>query len=245
MRSATGPRRPPAVASAGVPVLSCLSLFHRPERTRLRRHYLLTGVALALALATLVVAVGLRSGDESGTAGATSPDGLPSGHPSVGDSGAATVSPAPSASTSIQQTIARLEGEVADDPDDIQTLLKLGDAHFMAQHNARAANVYADVLALDPDSAAAKVKLAMVWHADGQTKRAEKAITKVLAARPGDQEAHYSLAIIYFSTDRSRQARDQWKKAALIDPTTVIGRRSQSFVDLLDGKDAVNAEGEH
>jgi cytochrome c-type biogenesis protein CcmH/NrfG len=207
----------------------------------LRRHYLLTGVAVAVALATLVVAVGLSSGDETGTAGAASPEGLPSGHPGVGDTESAAASPAPSASTSVQQTIARLEGAVADDPDDVQSLLKLGDAHLSAQHNSRAASIYADVLTLDPDNAAARVKLAMVWHADGQTKRAEKAITKVLAARPGDQEAHYSLAIIYFSTDRSRQARDQWLKAARIDPATVIGRRSQSFVDLLDGQDSDGA----
>ena len=82
----------------------------------------------------------------------------------------------------------------------------------------------------------------MVWHADGDTKRAEKAIAKVLAAKPGDQEAHYSLAIIYFSTDRSRQAREEWTKAATLDPATIIGRRSQSFVDLLDGKDSESAE---
>jgi cytochrome c-type biogenesis protein CcmH/NrfG len=208
----------------------------------LRKHYLLAGVALALALATLVVAVGLRSGDSSGTAGATSTDALPSGHPAVEDSGAAVASPAPSASSSIEQTIARLRGEVADDPEDVAALLELGDAYFIAQHNARAATVFADVLALDPDNAAAKVKLAMVWHADGETKRAEKAITKVLAARPDDQEAHYSLAIIYFSTDRSHEAREQWQKAAVIAPTTVIGRRSQSFVDLLDGKDSESPE---
>jgi Tfp pilus assembly protein PilF len=120
--------------------------------------------------------------------------------------------------------------------------LALGDAYFIAQRNARAADVFADVLALDPDNAAAKVKLAMVWHAGGETKRAEKAITKVLAARPDHQEAHYSLAIIYFSTDRSREAREQWQKAAGIDPTTTIGRRSQSFVDLLDGKDSESPE---
>ena len=204
----------------------------------MRRHYLLAGVALALALATVIVAVGLRSGGASSTAGATGTESLPAGHPSLDDSGAAVASPAPSASTSIQERIAELQAKVAEDPKDVDALLELGDAYFMAQRNARAAELFGDVLSLQPENTTAKVKLAMVWHADGDTKRAEKAIARVLAEKPDDQEAHYSLAIVYFSSDRARQARDEWQKAVRIDPGSEIGRRSQTFVDLLDGKDS-------
>ena len=56
----------------------------------------------------------------------------------------------------------------------------------------------------------------------------------MLDAHPDDQEAHYSLAIVYFSTGRVGEAKAEWQTAARIDPTSVTGRRSQSFVDLLE-----------
>jgi cytochrome c-type biogenesis protein CcmH/NrfG len=200
----------------------------------LRRHYLLAGVAVAIGLAAVVIAVGLRSGTASGAAGATGE--LPAGHPTVEQT--AESSPVPEASPTLETRIERLEEARSDDPGDVGTLLRLGDAYFLSQRNRRAEQAYSEALDLDPDNPAAKVRLAMVWHAAGDTKRAEKAIVSVLAGKPDDQEAHYSLAIIYFSTDRPRQARDEWSKAAKLDPKSVIGRRSQSFVNLLDGKDS-------
>jgi Tfp pilus assembly protein PilF len=76
----------------------------------------------------------------------------------------------------------------------------------------------------------------MVWHADGDSARAAQAIQAVLDKTPDNQEAHYSMAIIYFSSDRIDEAKAEWVAAAQLDPTTEIGRRSQSFVDLLEGK---------
>ena len=89
---------------------------------------------------------------------------------------------------------------------------------------------------MKPGNETAAVRLAMVWHAEGQTGRATAAIDAVLVKDPGQQEAHYSLAIIYFSENDVEAAKSQWMAAAKIDPTSTIGRRSQSFVDLLEGK---------
>ncbi len=56
----------------------------------------------------------------------------------------------------------------------------------------------------------------------------------MLDAHPDDQEAHYSLAIVYFSIGRVGEAKAEWQTAARIDPKSLTGRRSQSFVDLLE-----------
>jgi cytochrome c-type biogenesis protein CcmH/NrfG len=56
----------------------------------------------------------------------------------------------------------------------------------------------------------------------------------VLKAHPDDQDAHYTLAIVYFSAGRVDEAKQEWQTAAGIDPTSTTGRRSQSFVDLLE-----------
>jgi cytochrome c-type biogenesis protein CcmH/NrfG len=201
----------------------------------LRRHYLLAGVAVALALAAVIVAVGLRTGGASGATGSTADPGLPSGHPTVAGKGGEPT-PGPTADASIQKKIAKLESASAKDPTDVATLLKLGDAYYLGQSYKRSSHAYEEVLRLDPGNATATVRLAMVWHADGDTARAEKAVKQVLDEQPGDQEAHYSMAIIYFSTDRSDEARQEWTIAAKLDPKSLIGRRSQSFVDLLEGE---------
>ena len=208
----------------------------------MRRHYLLAGVALALALAAAVVVVGLRSGGSTDVAGATADPSLPAGHPAV-ESGDADASPSPATGASVEATIAQLEDVRAEDPGDVAALLELGDAYFVGQYYGRAARAYGDVLRLDPGNTAATVRLAMVWHADGETARAEETIQNVVADRPGDQEAHYSLAIIYFSTDRVADAKDEWVTAARLDPDSELGRRSRSFVDLLEGEQSGESSG--
>ena len=108
----------------------------------------------------------------------------------------------------------------------------------MRQHLQQAERAYTQALARDPESAAAQVGLAMVWHAEGESRRAETALTGVLEAHPDDQDAHYSLAIVYFSAGRVDEAKQEWQTAARIDPTTTTGRRSQSFVDLLEDQES-------
>jgi tetratricopeptide (TPR) repeat protein len=221
-------------------VLSCQG--SRPiahGRTRLRRHYVLAGVGVALIVAAGVVVVGISSagGDAAGTVAARSPSGqsLPAGHPSVSAKGGGST-PAPVTNDAVKQKIAELQSASAAQPDDVAVLLELGDAYFLAQRYQQAASTFRAALRIDPGNATATVRLAMVWHADGESQRAEQAIKGVLDKSPGNQEAHYSMAIIYFSSGRIDAARSEWVAAAKLDPSSAIGRRSQSFVDLLDGK---------
>jgi tetratricopeptide (TPR) repeat protein len=123
-------------------------------------------------------------------------------------------------------------------------LLELGDAYFLQRDYDLAGRAYEGVLRLRPDDPTATVRLAMVWHAAGRPRRAMAAIEEALAAHPDDQEAHYSLAIVYFSEERLAEAREQWLAAARIDPRSELGRRSQSFVDLLDGDEPGESSGD-
>jgi len=208
-------------------------------RTSLRKRYVLTGVGVAVLVAAVIVVVGTSSGggDAAGTVAEPSTAGqsLPPGHPSVdGKGGEAT--PAPVTDDAVQQKIAQLESASADEPDNVAVLLELGDAYFLGQRYQQAARTFRTALQVDPGNPTATVRLAMVWHADGDSARAAQAIWAVLQKTPENQEAHYSMAIIYFSADQIDKAKAQWVTAAKLDPTTAIGRRSQSFVDLLEGK---------
>jgi cytochrome c-type biogenesis protein CcmH/NrfG len=214
----------------------------------LTKHYVLTGVGVAVLVAAVIIVVGTNSGggDAAGTVSEPSTTGqsLPPGHPAV-DGKAGDPTPASVTDDAVQQRIAQLESASAAQPDDVSVLLELGDACFLGQRYQRAASAFRAALKIDPGNSTAAVRLAMVWHADGESKRAAQAIKAVLDKTPTNQEAHYSMAIIYFSADRIDEAKAEWVAAATLDPSTAIGRRSQSFVDLLAGKQtSAPADGE-
>jgi cytochrome c-type biogenesis protein CcmH/NrfG len=205
----------------------------------LGKRLVIVAVAVAALLAGAIVVIGTAADSgSSATGGASAADAsLPSGHPSIGDD--ATATPVATGAT-VAKTVRRLEKARAADPSDSGVLLDLGDAYFLQQEYDRAGEAYGAALRLRPSDPTATVRLAMVWHASGESQRAVKAIEGVLAERPDDQEAHYSLAIVYFSEGRVAEARDQWATAARLDPSSELGRRSKSFVDLL--KDAQSSE---
>ena len=205
----------------------------------MKRHYVLAGLGVAVLVAAVIVVVGTSpgGGDAAGTVAEPSTAGqsLPPGHPAV-DGKAGESTPAAVTDDAVQQKIAQLESASADQPDNVAVLLELGDAYFLGQRYQQAARTFRTALQIDPGNPTAAVRLAMVWHADGDSQRAAQAIKAVLDKTPRNQEAHYSMAIIYFSADRIDEAKAQWAAAAKLDPSTAIGRRSQSFVDLLEGK---------
>ena len=205
----------------------------------MKRHYVLAGVGVAALVAAVIVVVGTSSGggDAAGTVAKppTAGQSLPPGHPAVaGKAGAPT--PAAVTDDAVQQQIAELRSASADQPDNVAVLLALGDAYFLGQRYQQAARTFRAALQIDPGNPTATVRLAMVWHAGGDSQRAAQAIKAVLDKSPENQEAHYSMAIIYFSADRIDEAKAEWAAAASLDPSTAVGRRSQSFVDLLEGK---------
>jgi cytochrome c-type biogenesis protein CcmH/NrfG len=204
-----------------------------------RRTQALIAVGVAVAVAAVVVVVGMNSGggepaDAAGGASSGAAAGtLPSGHPSVAVDQETQTADADGDADSADP-IAQLEKRRVKDPTDVAVLLDLGKAYFMSQRLQQSEQAYSEALAQEPGNAMAQVGLAMVWHAQGDSKRAETALHSVLDAHPNDQEAHYSLAIVYFSTGKVGDAKAQWETAARIDPTSTAGRRSQSFVDLLE-----------
>jgi len=206
----------------------------------LTRHYLLLGLGAAVIVAAAIVAVGATSGDGATVSGATAGQALPPGHPSPGATSA--TAGADGTSSQVEQTISRLQKASAADPHNASVLMSLGDAYVLGGRYRQAERAYRGALASKPGDATATVRLAMVWHAEGQTKRATSSLGAVLAKDPRQQEAHYSLAIILFSQNDIAGAKAEWAAAARIDPKSTIGRRSQSFVDLLEGKQSSEPE---
>lgn len=196
-----------------------------------------------MAVAVAVIVAGMSSGGVESTGAPGDPTaggGLPSGHPSVAvdqDEPGTQVTAGDTdgdGDADSGEDIAHLEERRLQDPSDVAVLLELGNAYFMAQRLQQAEQAYSQARALAPDSAMAQVGMAMVWHAQGDSRRAESMLRTVIEDHPDDQDAHYSLAIVCFSAGRVDEAKEQWQTAARIDPRSTTGRRSQSFVDLLE-----------
>ena len=204
----------------------------------MKRHYVLIGIGVATLAAATVVVIGIGADGggtdgASGTAAVTRP--LPSGHPAVTGTGEGEAAAIPS-DPPVQHTVTQLRAATKADPQDADLLLKLGDALFLGQRYREAGRAFRSVLRLEPGNTAATVRMAMVWHAGGDSPRALAALEDVLADTPQDQEAHFFLAIVCFSQQDAARAKAEWTIAARLDPSSTIGRRAKSFVDLLKGR---------
>jgi tetratricopeptide (TPR) repeat protein len=196
-----------------------------------RRSLALIAIGAAVAVAAAIVIAGMSSGGDAGGGASASGGTLPSDHPSIasGDTGGDK-----QPEEDDDGNIGRLEALRAEDPDDVTVLLDLGEAYFMAQRLDDAERIYAEALGAEPDNAGAQVGLAKIVHARGDSQRAEEALLAILEEHADYQDAHYWLAIVFFSDGEIDAAREQWRAAARIDPKSVTGRRSQSFVELLE-----------
>ena len=127
-----------------------------------------------------------------------------------------------------------LEARYAKHPSDTKTAMDLADAYLMTEQPAKARRLYTKVLASDPGNETAKVQLAMALHADGRDPRLSPCSRA--SCRP-TRTASSPTTTSPSSTSSSRspsEARNEWRKAAAIDPTSAIGKSAQNFVNLMD-----------
>lgn len=194
----------------------------------MRKHYAVAGIVVAVLVAVLIVVAGSRSSGDGtdSTAHETSATALPTGHPSAA---AGAASP-----TDYVAMVKLLEARHAKDPSNAKTAMDLANAYLMTEQPTKARRLYASVLASDPGNETAKAQLAMALHADGHDDQALSLLNGLLQTDPRSQLAHYNLGTLYFSEQKSDWARDEWKKAAAIDPTSGIGKSAQNFVNLMD-----------
>ena len=192
----------------------------------MRKQYAVAGIVVAVLVASLIVLAGSRAPGRTAATGAeASAATLPT---DVASPGATT------AGTDYAVMVKLLAARYARHPASTQDAMTLADAYLMTEQPGKAEALYAKVLAAEPDNQTAKAQLAMALHAAGHDDQALELLTAVLEANPRSQLAHYNLAVLYFSQQRADLARDEWRRAAAIDPTSGLGRTARSFVVLMD-----------
>lgn len=131
--------------------------------------------------------------------------------------------------------IAAQETIVAQNPDDLEDILLLANLLGNSNRLADAIPLYERALGLSPDDVEARVSFARTL-ADGDMQAdAELQFQRAIELDPDSQIAHYYLAELYlaWTPARTDEALSLYRRAAEIDPTTLIGERSQTQLDTL------------
>lgn len=131
--------------------------------------------------------------------------------------------------------ISEQETVVAQDPDNLEELLLLANLLGNSSRLGDAIPLYERALEMSPNDINARVSFGRAL-ADGEMLAdAELQFEQALERDPENQQAHYYLAELYMTWDPARtdEALVHYRRAAEIDPTTLIGERSQTQLDTL------------
>jgi cytochrome c-type biogenesis protein CcmH/NrfG len=131
--------------------------------------------------------------------------------------------------------IAEQETVVAQNPDDLESILLLANLLGNSNRLGDAIPHYERALEISPDDVEARISFARAL-ADGDMRAdAELQFQQALELDPESQPAHYYLAELYVGWDPARtdEALTHYQRAAEIDPGTLIGERSQTQLDTL------------
>ncbi len=169
--------------------------------------------AVAAAVIAFVVVVVYRSGGDSpaATAGGTT----------VTDA-AAQIDQA----QIDQAQVAQLMEKIAANPNDVASLVQLGDIFFQAGDYNVAGAWMQKAVTIDPKNVTARLALGAAQFNLGNGVEAERQWREVIAIDPENVEAYYDLGFLYLSRDPPDEAsaREAWSKVIEIAPNSEVAK---------------------
>ena len=110
------------------------------------------------------------------------------------------------------------------DPAATRPLEALGDVRFETQNYARAAERYADYVALDDRSPRILYKLALARYRAGDPAGSVEPLTKAVSLDEGFSEAQYLLGLCLRETGRPDEAMAALQRAVALSPAFIVAR---------------------
>lgn len=134
-----------------------------------------------------------------------------------------------------EDIISAQETIVARNPDDLEDLLLLANLLGNSNRLGDAIPLYERALALSPNDIDARVSFARALADGNMPADAELQFERALEIDPESQQAHYYVAELYMGWEppRTEDALVHYRRAAEIDPGTLIGERSQTLLDTM------------
>jgi tetratricopeptide (TPR) repeat protein len=131
--------------------------------------------------------------------------------------------------------ISTLMETLNENPEDIETLLALGNEYYNGQEFETAANWFDKVLAVDPEHVEGLLARGAVSFNLGDSANAEKLWKQVVGIDPDNVEAHYDLGFLYLNsaTPDWEGVRSEWNKVIELDPGSDLAQTVQAHLDQL------------
>ena len=131
--------------------------------------------------------------------------------------------------------ISALMATLNEKPDDLETLLALGNEYYNGQEFETAANWFDKVLAVDPEHIEGLLARGAVSFNLGDSANAEKLWKQVVGIDPDNVEAHYDLGFLYLNsaTPDWEGVRSEWNKVIELDPDSDLAKTVQAHLDQL------------
>ena len=119
-------------------------------------------------------------------------------------------------------------------PEDMETLIFLGDANYDITRFEKASEYYERVLAIDPANIIVRTDLATCYYKTGQVERALNEIQTVLQQSPAHETALFNLGIILLSDKTDRKgAIEAWEKLLEEHPDSTRSRELRKTIEEL------------
>ncbi len=129
------------------------------------------------------------------------------------------------------QEINRLQNIVEQNPNDLESLLKLAHLLNDSKFYEKAIETYKKYLSIKPNSPDVLVDMGVCYFELKNYDTAIATMKKAIEIDPKHQIAHFNIGIVTFSTDRPKEAKEWWRKAVEIDPTSDVGKKSQELIN--------------
>ncbi|MCF8241071.1 MAG: tetratricopeptide repeat protein [Melioribacteraceae bacterium] len=129
------------------------------------------------------------------------------------------------------QEIRDLETAVKNNPNDLQSTLRL--AHLLNDSGFynKAIENYQIYLKADPENPDVLVDMGVCYYSLNQYTQAIANMEKALQYQPNHQIAHLNLGVVNMAAGNLVKAKEWWQKAYSLNPNNEIGQRAKELLD--------------
>jgi tetratricopeptide (TPR) repeat protein len=138
----------------------------------------------------------------------------------------------PTANIQLAGQISEMEKQVAANPADMQSVLKLANICQDGRFFDKAITYYKRFLEKNPKDANARVDLGICHFEKGELDEAQKQMQLALKYEPKHVQGHFNLGIVNLRAGHIQEANEWFKKTiALAPPNSDIGQQAKQFLE--------------
>jgi len=139
--------------------------------------------------------------------------------------GGATIDP------NMQQTLVRLQTQLKQNPENVQTWIQLGDVYYDTGNFHESIFYYQHALMMDSTNNNVRVDMAIGYYNTGHPERAVEEMKKTLARDPNHLNALFNIGVVLNSMGDREGARGYWNQYLALQPAGELSRRIRSMIE--------------